>query len=300
MTAPDQLQPHLARALQRQPGAPTRLLVSVRDPQEALIARRAGVDFIDLKEPSQGALGGLTPADIRAVLAALQAEDAQPAGAASQPATPRPPLLTSATIGDWPMDGSATEAMLAAIAAVDATGVDLVKVGLLPAAPGAAPDPAIEAAVVRLITRHLAATPTCRAGRLVPVLIADRPPISQALVDALLRLPIPALLLDTADKTGGSLLDRHGPAALAAHLAQLRARRPDLLAGLAGSLRLAEVGQIRELAPDIAGFRGAACAGPRQGTLDAAATQALRARFPVAAAAGPARDAAKTLTGCTA
>nr|WP_231497814.1 (5-formylfuran-3-yl)methyl phosphate synthase [Methylibium sp. T29-B] len=34
-----------------------RLLVSVRNVEEALAAAAAGVDFIDLKEPSAGALG---------------------------------------------------------------------------------------------------------------------------------------------------------------------------------------------------------------------------------------------------
>ena len=36
-----------------------RLLISVRSSAEALLAARGGADFIDLKEPGQGALGGL-------------------------------------------------------------------------------------------------------------------------------------------------------------------------------------------------------------------------------------------------
>ena len=74
----------------------------------------------------------------------------------------------------------------------------------------------------------------------------------------------------------GSLLDRHGPADLAAHLAHVHTRRPDCRAGLAGSLRLNELGQIRELAPGIAGFRGAACGGVREGAIDAGCVSALR------------------------
>jgi uncharacterized protein (UPF0264 family) len=229
--------------------------VSVRDPAEALIALHGGADFIDLKEPSRGALGGLTTDDICAVLAAL---------ATAQSATRQAHIKVSATIGDWPTAAHADIA--AAIAAVDACGVDVVKFGVDPE-----PDPAAALALIQ----HLADTPTCRAGRLVPVLIADRV-INAELVDALLDLPIPALLLDTADKRGGSLLDRHGPAALAQHLAQVRARRPDCLAGLAGSLRLNELSQIRELAPGIAGFRGAACGGARTGQIDARCVAALR------------------------
>jgi uncharacterized protein (UPF0264 family) len=251
------------------------LLVSVRDPAEALVALQGGADFIDLKEPSRGALGGLSPADIRAVLAALAAAQAaagqaeggggDSGGAAA--VTPRR-IHVSATIGDWPMTAFAD--ITVAIAAVDACGVDYVKFGVDPGA-----DRRHETDALALVA-HLADTPTCRAGRLVPVLIADRH-ISRLLVDALLALPIPTLLLDTADKRGGSLLDRHGPAALAAHLAQVHTRRPDCLAGLAGSLRLDEIGQIRELAPGIAGFRGAACGGVREGSIDAGCVAALRA-----------------------
>lgn len=43
-----------------------RMLVSVRDVAEAQEALRAGVDFIDLKEPAAGALGGAA-GDPRAV-----------------------------------------------------------------------------------------------------------------------------------------------------------------------------------------------------------------------------------------
>ena len=46
-----------------------RMLVSVRDVAEAQEALRAGVDFIDLKEPAAGALGGLALPVIREVVA---------------------------------------------------------------------------------------------------------------------------------------------------------------------------------------------------------------------------------------
>ena len=66
-----------------------KLLVSVRSVEEALLVAGAGADFIDLKEPSAGALGGLPLATIRAIVAALH----RGAGA----------LPVSATIGDVPM-----------------------------------------------------------------------------------------------------------------------------------------------------------------------------------------------------
>lgn len=50
----------------------TGLLVSVRDAREARLALAGGVDLIDIKEPSRGALGGADPAiwrDVRDVTA---------------------------------------------------------------------------------------------------------------------------------------------------------------------------------------------------------------------------------------
>ena len=49
-----------------------KILVSVRSVEEALLAASSGVDFIDLKEPSGGALGGLPTPTIRAIVEALR------------------------------------------------------------------------------------------------------------------------------------------------------------------------------------------------------------------------------------
>ena len=125
-----------------------RMLVSVRDVAEAREALRAGVDFIDLKEPASGALGGLALPVIRAVVAALRAgEGAENApraevgrggdryadgvcdtGAATQAHARRRMPMISATIGDLPPD--ALDAILARATAVGGCGVDLVKVGV--------------------------------------------------------------------------------------------------------------------------------------------------------------------------
>ena len=45
----------------------TRLLVSVRDAQEAEIALASGVDLIDVKEPSRGSLGAADAATLAAI-----------------------------------------------------------------------------------------------------------------------------------------------------------------------------------------------------------------------------------------
>ena len=72
------------------------LLASVRDLVEAREAAAAGVDLIDLKEPSAGALGALATDDIRAIVTAIRS------------GWPHRPV--SATIGDFAADDHAGRA----------------------------------------------------------------------------------------------------------------------------------------------------------------------------------------------
>lgn len=226
-----------------------RLLVSVRDPQEALVTARGGADFIDLKEPGQGALGGLPVPVIDGVVAALRA-----AGST---------LPVSATIGDVPMAALAT--ILERVAAVGATGVDYVKVGI-ERAPGA--------------DEVLAALARC--GRpVVPVFIADRG-LDEALVARALALGFPGVMADTADKLAGSLFDVTPWPALQRFVQQARAA--GAMVGLAGALRTADAPRLAALDPDFAGFRSAVCAGPRSGTLDGGRLVALVAAMHAAQA----------------
>jgi uncharacterized protein (UPF0264 family) len=197
----------------------TRLLISVRNVDEALQAARAGAGFIDIKDPAAGALGGLPPERIARIARVLKT------------LYPRTPL--SATIGDLP----AGEAALALerVAAVAASGVDYVKVG---------------------VERDPAPQPV------VPVLLADHG-VEAALVTAALQLrAFPALMLDTSDKRGGSLLQRVTMSTLARFVADVR--RHGCLAGLAGALRAADVPLLLGLAPDFAGFRSAPARPARQ------------------------------------
>ncbi|MGA0612035.1 (5-formylfuran-3-yl)methyl phosphate synthase [Caldimonas sp. KR1-144] len=223
-----------------------RVLVSVRDETEALAAAAAGVALIDLKEPNDGALGALPIARIHAVVRAVKR-----AGS---------PARISATVGDLRLDDAAAMAALPRrIAATAACGVDWVKVGV-DASTGS---PAQATALLDL----LASQPT----PVVPVFIADGG-VANGLLDHAARHRFPAWMLDTSDKSR-SLLERHDDATLARFIA--RAHRTGARAGLAGSLRLADWPRIAALAPDVAGFRGAVCAGDRRQGLDAARLAAL-------------------------
>jgi uncharacterized protein (UPF0264 family) len=212
-----------------------RVLVSVRDVAEALAAASAGADFIDLKDPASGALGGLPVARIGAIVAALRAA--------------HPRLRISATIGD--VASSQVDEIVRRVAAVAACGVDDVKVGIVPGTDA----PAL-----------LAALAACDAP-VVPVLLADAG-IDMALVEsALAHDAFAALMLDTADKGAGSLLQRLPQAVLQGFVARLRSAA--CLSGLAGSLRLGDLPALRLLSPGFAGFRSAVCAGSRDSALDA-------------------------------
>lgn len=210
----------------------TRMLVSVRNVDEALLAARGGADFIDLKEPRDGALGGLPVATIHAVVRALREH-----GIA---------LPVSATIGDLPM--ADLESILAQVEAVGACGVDYVKVG-------------IERGPAALAV--LDALAACKRP-VVPVFIADHG-LDAALTAHACGLGFPGLMVDTADKLAGSLFDCVSMPDLRGFLARVRAAGQ--MAGVAGALRMAHVPQLRSLAPDFAGFRSAVCVGDRKSAL---------------------------------
>ena len=219
------------------------MLASVRDRAEARDAAAAGADLIDLKDPSAGALGALALRDIAAIAAEIRL------------GWPQRPV--SATVGDF--DAPDHEGRCAMAQAVAACGVDYVKVGL-------APGPHALAALRRLAGLRLPS--------LVIVFLADAG-IDLALAEQAAALGFAGLMVDTADKSTGSLLRHVQPQALQAFIAL--ARRHGRLSGIAGSLRQDDVPMLRQLAPDYAGFRGALCDGDRRGRLDPARLRRLRA-----------------------
>jgi uncharacterized protein (UPF0264 family) len=225
-----------------------RLLVSVRNVEEALAGAQGGADFIDLKEPGQGALGGLPVTTIREVVGALRREGIR--------------LPVSATIGDLPMDHEGRlEEMLERVRAVGDCGVDYVKVGIEPGREGSVAWQALDALAV------------CGVP-VVPVILADRGIEFSQLAQAC-RLGFPAIMADTADKLAGSLLEAVPAAELRRFVREVR--ESGALVGLAGALRATDAQALVELGADFAGFRTAVCHGDRTDGLDPQRLRALRA-----------------------
>jgi (5-formylfuran-3-yl)methyl phosphate synthase len=210
----------------------TRVLVSVRSASEAAVAVAHGADLVDAKEPARGALGALPLDTIREIVATV--------GGA------RP---VSATVGDLPLD---PRVIIGAVQEVADTGVDIVKIGFFADADRNACLPPL--------------APIARRQPLVAVLFADQEP-DLDLIPRIAGAGFVGVMLDTADKSRGSLTAQTSLRFLASFVAE--ARREGLLAGLAGSLRLADIETLRPLGVTYLGFRGALCdQGDRSGTLD--------------------------------
>ncbi|MES9971997.1 MAG: (5-formylfuran-3-yl)methyl phosphate synthase [Candidatus Thiodiazotropha sp.] len=202
----------------------TRMLASVIDAPELDLAIQAGVDIIDLKNPYTGALGALPKTTIRSLVTRCAGQ-----------------CPVSATVGDLPAD---PQQLNKAILETAECGVDYVKVGFFSRQNLSQ----CVQAIAELTQRY----------NLVAVLFADRDPPLERLsefADAGFR----GLMLDTAGKGGGGLLEHMDINRLAGFVDQVRAL--EMLSGLAGSLRLADIPDLLMLSPDYLGFRGALCAG---------------------------------------
>lgn len=228
------------------PSASPRLLASVADLSEAMLAAAGGADLIDLKDPRAGALGAWPTALLREARTAMSG-----------------PLPLSATIGDLPM---APDTLVATVDAVAATGVDIVKVGFFAGGDLVACADALGRAAKRGV-------------RLVAVLMADQRP-DFGLLPILARAGFVGAMLDTAHKQAGGLRRHLAHAELARFVGV--ARGQGLLTGLAGSLAVADIAPLAALGPDYLGFRGALCAGDRRGALDSRALGRVRATMDAA------------------
>jgi (5-formylfuran-3-yl)methyl phosphate synthase len=233
-----------------------RLLVSVVSAAEARGALAGGADIIDVKDPSQGALGAPAPRILSEVV--REVADAAP---------------VSVALGDLPDVPPA-----AALA-----GVAYVKVGLRGAArlDRAA---ALMSAVADAVGPHTAVI----AATYADAHTLDPPALAPGRLPELVeRTGIAGALVDTFVKNGRGLYAWLSESELAELVARTRSAGGTF--AVAGQLRL---GELRRLDADIVGVRSAVCrGGDRAAELDselvAAAVAELRGRRDGAASAWP-------------
>lgn len=237
----------------------TRLLVSVRNAAEAHAALAGGVDLIDIKEPSAGALGAATPDVWREVLRAVDRR--------------RP---VSVALGELlEPDATRLAAQAAAVSAEsrgsNGVGLAFAKVGL---------------AGCRLVDdwpdrwQQLIGA----LGDLIaPVAVfyadaenANSPEIGTVCEQAS-RLGCRMLLIDTFDKSVGPLSELVSATELLRWVSL--ARGHGLGAVIGGSLRAEHFAAALDCRPEYVAVRGAACEGSRVGPITSDRVRLLKSRI---------------------
>jgi uncharacterized protein (UPF0264 family) len=219
----------------------TLLLVSVRSAAEAQVALAGGADIIDVKEPARGALGA---ADVQVWHAVRDAVAGR--------------LTTSVALGEL------ASGLIGALAP-QTGGFAFGKIGFA------------LCAEIDWRERWRDAVQQFASGVCaVPVAYADwrnagAPPPRELL--GLAAESSKFLVLDTYEKSSGSLLDYVPAAALGDFLGQ--AASLGVKVTLAGSLTAQMLADVLPLGPAYVGVRGAACRGGRQGIVDLERVRAL-------------------------
>jgi len=214
-----------------------RLLVSVRDRDEALAALRGGADIIDVKDPARGALG--------------RADDGVRAGVLAAVGGRCPVTAALGDLGEPFIDTP--------------TGLTYVKMGLAHAPRDWKTQLArVQAACTPTPMIAVAYADHARVGA---------PPPTDVLAWAL-EHHAAGLLIDTGLKDGRGLFAHLNDDEV--QTLCTRAQADGLLVALAGSLRLVDFPRCIDLRPDVIAVRGAACAdGVRNQAVSGPAVKAL-------------------------
>lgn len=230
-----------------------RLLVSVRSAAEVDPALAGGADVIDAKEPSRGSLGPVSADTLTRILVRLPSNRA-----------------FSAALGDFASDA----AVVAGITALDLPprqAPTFLKLGF-----AGVTSPMLVGRLLTSAVQVAAELPT--APLIVAVAYADAQQAGTMSAQLICQLAYEAraagVLIDTYRKAGSGLLEWISPTTLAAWVCD--ARQAGLLCAVAGGLRLDDLEAVQAAAPDIVGFRGAACDGGRSGEISAERVAGLR------------------------
>lgn len=225
------------KAVPAAPERPMKLLVSVRNAEEAVEALKAGADLIDVKEPAKGPLGMAEAEVVAAVVKAVGNK-----------------APVSAALGEW-SDHLLTDAVWHL-----ELPLTYVKWGLsgYPHDPGWGEDllEARRQLPTKIEAVAVAYADAKRAKSIEPVEVAKFAK----------RYRFKAFLLDTFLKDGKTLFDFMKPAEIATIVASLKTS--GVLVALGGSLKFEQISTLRTLGADYVAVRGAVCSNGRNGLID--------------------------------
>ena len=241
-------------------GSKPRLLVSVRNVQEAQLCFAGGADVIDVKEPTRGPLGAADPEVLKAIVREVAGR--------------LPVTAAAGELIDWPDESVPLAGVFGSLS--------MLKVGLSQCV-GAS---RWTCRLGQLRNRLQASFPV--APELVPVAYADfaraSGPPPRDVLEVTVQLGLRWMMVDTFDKADGCLLEHLTKQELSQLAAS--ARQANVCLALAGKIALAQIQQVAELGVDVVGLRGAVCAGGRLGGVSPAALALARAQMDMQTAQG--------------
>jgi (5-formylfuran-3-yl)methyl phosphate synthase len=231
-----------------------RLLVSVRSADEVEAAIAGGADIIDAKEPNRGSLGPVSPDVLGEILRRVPAS-----------------LDVSAALGDF-ADPDQVRNAIAQLPPMRGPKPVYLKLGF--------------AGISNVRQIQVLLQEACAAAKAVPhpgariiaVAYGDSGPagtVAAELVgEAAVRAGAAGILVDTHSKSSGHLFAQIDRDRLRSLINDIRAG--GLQTAIAGGLGIRQLEAAKWAAPDVVGFRGAACIGGRQGRISRSKVQVLK------------------------
>ena len=197
----------------------SKILASIKNISEAKILIDTEIDIIDLKDPSNGALGKLENNDIKDIINFIDKKK-----------------LTSSTIGDLPNNKDLISEIVGELSNTD---VDFIKIGVY------------ENNYINTLSK----IKSCK--KLIAVFFADKFLPTKEEILILKNSGFSGVMIDTSNKNSGNLFNHVSDNEV--HNFISNAKNLNLLTGVAGSINGSHINQISKLNPNYMGFRGALC-----------------------------------------
>ncbi|KXS49563.1 MAG: Uncharacterized protein AWL62_948 [Halanaerobium sp. T82-1] len=210
-----------------------KLLISIKSVEEALIVKDSKFDILDIKNPAEGSLGANFPGVIKEII------------------EKSPNRVISAAGGDLPGLPGLSSQITFGLANLKP---NFIKLGFYNFND-------FETAVKIINEAKNAIRLSGTSAKLIAAAYGDYKEINSfnpfLLNELAFKTEIDGIMIDTINKDGRSLFDFLKPAELKDFCQQ--AKKAEVFSALAGSLSFDDLGLLKEIKPDIVGFRGAVC-----------------------------------------